>query len=80
MKIPFLEKLFCWEKLEYRSIDLYDSKILRDFGTFTVGTKFHRINIDLNYQIIRLFDEKNQLLGKFKINLEITELKSDRMK
>lgn len=75
-----LSKLFCWSSIVYRSVDLYDVTIAKNFGQFVAGTLFKRINFDLENRVVRLFNEKDQLTGKFMIDLNIVELKSDRVK
>ena len=77
---PLLSKLFCWDSISYRTVDLFNTVITKDFGPFKLGTKFERVNLDLDTRIARLFDSKGQLLGKFKIDFDITEIKSDRGK
>jgi hypothetical protein len=59
---------------------MFNVKILKKFGEFDFGTKFKRINLDIGNKTIRLFNEKDQLLGKYIISFNIVEVKSDRSK
>lgn len=62
-----------WDSLDTAAMMFYNATLKRDIGPHKVGDKFPSIELDFDYGFVRLYDNNDQILGKYRISLTVGE-------